>query len=76
MNLVIFEGIAAGDEMPARVAIIPSRVVDIAEFPKEPGCIIRYRLAPGREETNITAAHVNHSLEEVVAALNKVMDYF
>ena len=72
MSLVIFNGLRENDQLPARISLRAHSVVDLAEFPERKGCIMRYRLSNSGPANEIATAFLDHSLEEVVEALNKV----
>lgn len=75
MSFVIFNGLRESDQLPARIALRAHSVVDLAEFPERKGCIMRYRLSNSVSANEIATAFLDHSLEEVVEALNKVDSY-
>lgn len=77
-SYIIFEGITKDrDGMPSRIAVNPGSVIDAASFPDQPGTVLRYRT--GRNENDksgIAVAYLNHTLDEIVEALNKVSPFF
>jgi len=72
MSIIIFEGLRHKDDLPSRIALRSSSVIDLAEFPEQEGCVVRYRTGhPGTGGTEIATAFLKHPLGEVVDALNK-----
>jgi hypothetical protein len=72
MAFVIFNGMRENDQLPARIALRAHSVVDLAEFPERKGCILRYRLSNSSSADTVATAFLDHTLDEVVEALNKV----
>lgn len=76
MSFIIFNGTRENEQLPARIALRNLSVIDLAEFPERKGCILRYRLSNSSPANEVATAFLDHSLEEVVAALNKVETIF
>ena len=72
MGFVIFNGLRENDQLPARIALRAHSVVDLAEFPERKGCILRYRLSNACPANEVATAFLDHTLNVVVEALNKV----